>query len=95
MILVKLPRRYKRGVEHYSRTKLFRFVELEKGIQSSRRETRDWDEAIRNEADHLYRKKAPQTNGGGVRESVTTEEAFDLPSLKMSGYKVSFDFETV
>ena len=92
----KLPRRYKRGVEHYSRTKLFRFVELEKRIQSSRRETKDWDEAIRNEADRLYREKTPQTNhGGGVMEAVTTEEAFDLPSLKMSGYIVNFDTATI
>ena len=84
----KLPRRFKRRTEHYSRTKLFRFVQLEREIKSLRGASRGWDDAITEEADRLYGKKAPKSKSHRGREGAT--EAFDLPELKMSEYRLEF-----
>ena len=55
----KLPKRVKRRNEHYSRSKLYKFVQLEDHIHSLRRSTTDWDEAVAAGAERLHRKKEP------------------------------------
>ena len=84
----ELPRRFKRRVEHYSRTKLFKFVQLEKDVKSLRAGTRDWDDAVAEEVERLYSKKADKSTVRERRRAV--EGAFDLPELRLGEYILDF-----
>ena len=86
----KLPKRVKRRTEHYSRSKLFRYIAMEKEIHSLRRTSTGWDDAITDEAERLYREKVPTSKQGVSKEKKKPEEAFDLPSLK--GSEIRFRF---
>jgi len=90
MLPAKLPKRHKRKTEHYSRSKLFRYVELEKNIRFLRGCSSDWDDAITAEAERCYSRKAPQRTESIVREQQKAEEAFDLPGLTINAYRLHF-----
>ena len=86
----KLPKRHKRKTEHYSRSKLFRYVELEKECRFLRGCTTDWDDAITAEAERCYNEKAPKRTENIVREQQKAEAAFDLPGMELDDYKIHF-----
>jgi hypothetical protein len=83
----KLPKRFKRKVQHFSRTKLSHFLELEKEIKGIRRGSTDWDDAImasvlEQSVSGSLRAKPPGELL--LREESAAQEGTILPGVKLS-----------
>ena len=85
------PKRFKRKAEHYSRTKLYRYLQLEREIRTLRADSRGWDEAITATTKALVNGPEIEKQGGAALVEFAGEEGMYLPHVKLSDIR----FESV